>query len=31
MFTAIIEVQILLTFALTSVALISVLINQEGN
>jgi hypothetical protein len=31
MFTAIIEVQILLTFALTSIALISVLVNKEGN
>jgi hypothetical protein len=31
MFNAIIVVQILLTFALTSVAFISVLINQESN
>jgi hypothetical protein len=31
MFTAIIEVQILLTFALTSIAFISVLVNKEGN
>jgi hypothetical protein len=31
MYNAIIEVQILLTFALTSIALISVIVNKEGN